>query len=114
MSCKESNLWYESMKDEMNSMQSNGVWNLVELPNRAKAIGCKWVFKTKNNSLGNIERYKARLVAKGFTQKEGIDYTMTFSPVSKKDSLRIILALVAYFDLELQQMDVKIAPTDIF
>jgi len=107
MSCKESNLWYDSMKDEMNSMQSNGVWNLVELPNRAKAIGCKWVFKTKNNSLGNIERYKARLVAKGFTQKEGIDYTMTFSPVSKKDSLRIILALVAYFDLELQQMDVK-------
>jgi len=53
-------------------------------------------------------RYKARLVAKGFTQKEGIDYTKTFSPVSKKDSLCIILALVAHFDLELQQMDVKI------
>jgi len=107
MSCKESNLWYDAMKDEMNSMQSNKVWNLVELPNGAKAIGCKWVFKTKRDSLGNIERYKARLVAKGFTQKEGIGYTETFSPVSKKDSLRIILALVAHFDLELQQMDVK-------
>ncbi|RVW23420.1 Retrovirus-related Pol polyprotein from transposon TNT 1-94 [Vitis vinifera] len=95
------------MKDEMNSMASNGVWNLVELPNGAKAIGCKWVFKTKKDSLGNIERYKARLVAKGFTQNEGIDYKETFSPVSKKDSLRVIMTLVAHFDLELQQMDVK-------
>lgn len=107
MSCKESNLWYDSMNDEMNSMKNNDVWDLVELPNGAKAIGCKWVFKTKKDSLGNIERYKARLVAKGFTQKEGIDYTDTFSPVSKKDSLYVILALVAYFDLELHQMDVK-------
>jgi hypothetical protein len=109
MSCKESKLWYNTMKEEMNSMKSNGVWDLVELPNGVKAIGCKWVFKTKKDSLGNIERYKARLVAKGFTQKEGIDYMETFSPVSKKDSLRIILALVAHFDLELQQMDVKTA-----
>ena len=65
------------------------------------------VYKTKKNSLGNIERYKARLVAKEFTQKEGIDYTETFSLVSKKDSLHIILALVTHFDFELQQMDVK-------
>ncbi|CAJ2666407.1 unnamed protein product [Trifolium pratense] len=109
MSCKESNLWYDAMKDEMNSMKNNNVWDLVELPNGMKAIGCKWVFKTKRDSLGSIERYKARLVAKGFTQKEGIDYTETFSPVSKKDSLRVILALVAHFDLELHQMDVKTA-----
>ena len=70
MSCKESELWYNAMKEEMNSMKSNEVWDLVELPNGVKAIGCKWVFKTKRDSLGNIERYKARLVAKGFTQKE--------------------------------------------
>ena len=55
------------MKEEMNSIKSNEVWDLVELPNGAKAIGCKWVFKTKKDSLGNIERCKARLVAKGFT-----------------------------------------------
>jgi hypothetical protein len=97
------------MLDEMNSMKNNGVWDLVELPNGVKPIDCKWVFKTKKDSLGNIERYKARLVAKEFTQKEGIDYTETVSPVSKKDSLCIILPLVAHFDLELHQMDVKTA-----
>lgn len=57
----------------------------------------------------NVERYKARLVAKGFTQREGIDYNETFSPVSCKDSFRIIMALVAHYDLELHQMDVKTA-----
>ena len=108
ISCKKSNLWYYAMKDEMNSMASNGVWNLVELFDGAKAIGCKWVFKTKKDSLGNIQRYKARLVAKGFTQNEGIDYKETFSLVSKKDSLHIIMTLVAHFDLELQKIDVKI------
>ena len=77
------------------------------MPKEAKTIGCKWVFKTKRDSLGNIERYKARLVAKGFTQQEGIDYHDTFSPVSMKDSFRIIMALVARFDMELHQMDVK-------
>ena len=109
ISCNESELWYNAMKDELDSMKSNEVWDLVELPKGVQAIGCKWVYKTKRDSLGNIERYKARLVAKGFTQKEGIDYTETFSPVSKKDYLHIILALVAHLDLELQQMDVKTA-----
>ena len=89
------------MKDERNSIQSNGIRKLAELPNGAKAIGCKRVFKTKMDSLGKIERYKARLIVKGFAQKEGIDYTKTFSPVSKKNSLCIILALVVHFDLEL-------------
>ena len=109
MSSKESNSWYNAMKEEMNSMASNRVWDLVELPDGIKAIGCKWVFKTKKDSLGNIERHKARLVAKGFTQREGIDYTETSSPVSKKDSFRIIMALVAHFDFDLHQMDVKTA-----
>ena len=77
------------------------------MPQGLKAIGCKWVYKTKRDSLGNIERYNVKLFAKGFTQKEGINYTETFSPVPKKDSLRIILALVAHFNLEMQQMDVK-------
>ena len=80
---------------------------LKEIPKGAKTVGCKWVYKTKHDSRGNVERYKARLVAKGFTQREGIDYNENFSPVSTKDSFRIIMALVAHFDLELHQMDVK-------
>ena len=107
LSCKESDLWHNAMKDELDSMKSNEVWDLIELPQGAKAVGCKWVYKTKRDSLCNIERYQARLIAKGFTQKEGIDYKETFSHVSNKDSLCIILVLVAHFDLELQQMDVK-------
>ena len=81
--------------------------DLVELSKETKTIGYKWVFKSKRDSLGNIKRYKARPVAKGFTQKEGINYKEAFSPISKKDSFRIILALVLHFDLELQRMEVK-------
>ncbi|KAL6327955.1 hypothetical protein AAG906_031299 [Vitis piasezkii] len=107
MESDDSSKWMEAMNEELKSMAHNGVWDLIELPNNCKPVDCKWVFKTKRNAKGNIERFKARLVAKGFTQKEGIDYKDTFSPVSKKDSLRIIMALVAHFDLELHQMDVK-------
>nr|CAN71521.1 hypothetical protein VITISV_037359 [Vitis vinifera] len=67
MGGSESTLWYNAIKDEMNSMANNQVWDLVGFPKGAKAIDCKWVFKTKRDSSGNIEKYKARLVAKGFT-----------------------------------------------
>ena len=90
-------------------MKTNGVWKLETIPKGTKTVGCKWVYKTKHDSNGNIERFKARLVAKCFTQREGIDYNETFSPVSCKDSFRIIMALVAHYDLELHQMDVKTA-----
>ena len=99
--------WIDAMNEEIKSMRDNDVWDLVSLPKDAKPIGCKWIFKTKRDSKGNIERYKARFVAKGFTQKECINYKETFSPVSSKDSFRIIMTLVAHFILELHQMDVK-------
>ena len=104
-----SSKWLEAMEDELRSMSSNHVWDLEEIPKGAKTVGCKWVYKIKRDSKGEIERFKARLVAKGFTQREGIDYNETFSPVSCKDAFRIIMALVAHYDLELHQMDVKTA-----
>jgi Reverse transcriptase (RNA-dependent DNA polymerase) len=88
-------------------MYDNKVWDIVPLPEGMKSIGCKWIFKTKKDSEGNVERYKVRLVAKRFTQKKYIDFTKTLSSVSTKESFRIIMDLVAHFDLELYQMDVK-------
>ena len=58
------------MKDEMKSMEDNDVWDLLELPKGNKPISCKWIFKTKQDSKGNIKRYKMCLVAKGFTKKQ--------------------------------------------
>ena len=109
MSGENSDKWLMAMKEELKSMDDKNFWEMTELPKDSKSVGCKWVFKTKRDSKGNVERYKARLVAKGYTQKDGIDYKETFSPVSRKDSLRIVMALVAHFDLELHQMDVKTA-----
>ena len=62
---------------------------LVEISDRVKLVGCKWVYKTKRDSKGKVERFKARLIAKGFTQKEEIDYNETFSPVSTKILLEL-------------------------
>ena len=101
MESDDSRKWMEVMNEELKSMAHNGVWDLIKLPNSCKPVDCKWVFKTKRGAKGNIKRFKVRLVAKGFTQKEGINYKDTFSLVSKKYSLRIIMTLVAHFDLEL-------------
>jgi hypothetical protein len=94
-----SSKWHEAMEDEMRSMSTNHVGKLEEIPKGAKIVGCKWVYKIKRDSKGNIDRFKTRLMAKGFTQREGIDYNETFSPVSSKNSFRIIMALVAYYKL---------------
>ena len=70
------------MKEEINSMEHNDVWDLVQLPKDCKRVGCKWIFKTKHDSHDNLKCYKARLVAKRFTQKDSIDYKEMFLPIS--------------------------------
>ncbi|KAJ9558789.1 hypothetical protein OSB04_013403 [Centaurea solstitialis] len=105
----ESEQWQEAMKAEMQSMYDNQVWELTDLPQHCKAVGRKWVFKKKTDMDGNVHTFKARLVAKGFTQTHGIDYDETFSPVAMLKSIRILMAISAYFNYEIWQMDVKTA-----
>ncbi len=105
----EANLWREAMNAEIHSMYSNGVWTLVDPPDGIKPIGCKWIYKKKRGPDGNVETFKARLVAKGYTQKEGIDYEETFSPVAMLKTIRILLSIAAALDYEIWQMDVKTA-----
>ncbi|KAD7117932.1 hypothetical protein E3N88_05200 [Mikania micrantha] len=105
----ESAKWLDAMNSEMQSMCDNQVWDLVELPPGSRAVGSKWIFKRKTDMHGNVHTYKARLVAKGFTQTQGVDYDETFSPVAMIKSIRILLAIAAYYDYEIWQMDVKTA-----
>ena len=101
--------WEKAMETEMKSLHSNEVWELVEPPPDRKVVGNKWIFKRKVDADGAVERYKARLVAQGCTQKFGLDYEETFSPVVRFESIRSIVALGAQHKLQLHQMDVSTA-----
>jgi hypothetical protein len=99
--------WKEVVCTEMDSLLSNGTWELSELPFYCKSVGCKWVFKKKLKPDGTIDKYKARLVAKDYTQKEGEDYFDTYSPVARMTTIRVLLSLAASYGLLVHQMDVK-------
>ncbi|CAF4808934.1 unnamed protein product [Pieris macdunnoughi] len=101
--------WKAAMKEEMSSLEENGTWTLTELPPGRKTIANRWVFRIKRDAEGKICRYKARLVAKGYSQREGIDYNETFSPVARFDTIRAILSIAAKEHLKLAQFDVKTA-----
>ena len=105
----EGELWKGAMKDEMDSMETNKVWDLVELPQGRKPLKCKWVYKKKFGADGKLIKHKARLVAKGFSQKYGLDYTETFSPVARFESVRTIMATAVQYDLQIHQLDVQTA-----
>jgi histone deacetylase 1/2 len=99
--------WSQAMKDEYQALINNNTWTLVPLPPHRKAIGCKWIFRVKENPDGTINKYKARLVPKGFLQTPGFDFTETFSPVIKPVTIRIILTLAVTYKWSVQQIDIN-------
>ncbi|GJR78218.1 retrotransposon protein, putative, ty1-copia subclass [Tanacetum coccineum] len=97
----ESDKWVDAMNAEIQSMKDNQVWCMVDLPPNCKTVGSKWLFKKKTDIDGIVHTYKACLVAKGYTQTYGVDYKETFSPVDDIRAIRILIAIVAFYDYEI-------------
>lgn len=97
------------MNEEIKMIGKNKTWELVEKPQDKEVIGLKWVYKTKFNEDGSIQKHKARLVVKGYSQQSGIDFNETYAPVVRMETIRSVLALAAQFKLSVYQLDVKSA-----
>jgi hypothetical protein len=101
--------WRTAMDVEMEAIKRNGMWELMELPAGGKKVGVKWVYKTKLNEHGAVDKYKARLVVKGYSQQYGVDYTEVFAPVARMETIRLVVALAAQRGWTIYQLDVKSA-----
>ena len=83
------------MLEEYNSILSNDVWEVVPRPQGKSVVTSKWIYKVKFLTDGSVEKCKVRFVARGFSQKEGIDYDETFTPVARYNSIRVIISLAS-------------------
>ena len=99
--------WVDAMIEEYQSIMKNKVWEIVPRPKNKDVVSSRWLFKIKHATDVSIDKYKARFVASGFSQKEGIDYEETFTPVARYTSIRTIIALATKMKWKLHQMDVK-------
>lgn len=101
--------WRNAMKCEYDALVTNNVWELVDRPIDKNVVKCKWVYKVKFDASGKFDRFKARLVARGFTQREGVDYNETFSPVVRHSTMRILFSIANQYDLNIDHLDVATA-----
>lgn len=102
-------VWKAAMDQEIDAIEKNQTWQLVDLPTGHKPIDLKWVFKQKTDQNGKVAKHKARLVAKGYVQRHGIDYDEVFAPVTRLETVRLLLALAAKHAWEVHHLDVKSA-----
>lgn len=102
----QSRQWIAAKEEHLASLYSNGTWSVVDAPEGINRISTKWVFKIKLLPNRQIDKFKMRLCARGFSQQYGIDYFETFSPVVRLESLRMLLAIGAIYDYEIEQMDI--------
>ncbi|KAH9743184.1 Integrase catalytic domain-containing protein [Citrus sinensis] len=101
--------WRKAMDVEIEAIKRNNTWELTELLEGGKKIGVKWVYKTKFNKNGEVDKYKARLVVKGYSQQHGVDYTEVFAPVARMETIRLVVALAAKKGWAIYRLDVKSA-----
>ncbi|KAL0560868.1 hypothetical protein IC582_001283 [Cucumis melo] len=104
---KKDRRWVAAMEEELSMIEKNKTWILVDRPQDRKVIGVKWVLRTKLNADGSINKHKARLVVKGYAQIFGVDYSDTFAPVARMDTIRLLFAIAAQKGWKLYQLDVK-------
>ncbi|EOY32548.1 Uncharacterized protein TCM_040529 [Theobroma cacao] len=101
--------WKLAMEAEMTMIKRNQTWILVDRPKHQRVISVKWIFRTKLNSDGSINKLKARLVVRGFSQVHGVDFFETFAPVARHDTIRLLVALAGREKWRIWHMDVKSA-----
>ena len=101
--------WIEVMDEEMHVIEKNDTCKLTNLLENKKAIGVKWIYKTKKNAKGEVQRFKARLVAKVYKQKEGIDYGEVLAPVARLETIRLMISLAEQHRWKIYQLDMKSA-----
>ena len=97
------------MLSELQSIQDNKTWVLCDLPPGRECIGTKWVFKVKRDGNNELVKYKGRLVAKGYSQIAGLDFNDTYAPVVRIESVRVLLAIAAFYGMYLEHYDCKTA-----
>ncbi|CAA7027663.1 unnamed protein product [Microthlaspi erraticum] len=105
----EDEFWLEACQEKLNEFTRNELSDLVPKPHGVNDVVTKWIFKNKSNEDGNTTRNKARLVAQGYSQMEGINFDETFAPVTRLESIRLVLGIACVLNIKLYQMDVKSA-----
>ena len=103
----DSSSWKLAMDEEMAALHNNQTWELTPLPSGKQVVGCRWMYTVKYIPNGYVERLKARLVAKGYTQTYRVDYTETFSPIARLNSIRVLSSVAMTYDWPLYQLDIK-------